>query len=141
MTHDDPSIFRPGGPPPKLEVVSTVAGVPQIHEKAEAMTILVTLPPGSPGAVPHRHPGPAYGYVLKGALRFELEGEPERVVRPGETFWEPGGDVIHYQDANALDDEESMFVVTMFCVPGQPMLIPVPEEELEARKDRRAPRP
>lgn len=43
-------------------------------------TILVTFPPGSPGAPPHRHPGPIYGYVLTGAITFELEGQPERVV-------------------------------------------------------------
>jgi hypothetical protein len=29
----------------------------------------------------------------------------------------------------------------MFCVPGQPMLIPVSAEELEERRKRRAPRP
>ena len=129
------------GPAPVLDLISTVPDAPQIHPHAEAMTIHVTLPPASPGAPPHRHSGPAYGYVLKGAIVFELEGEPERVVRAGETFWEPGGDVIHYQDGNHLADAESAFVVTMFCVPGQPMLVPVEAAELEQRKDRRAPRP
>jgi quercetin dioxygenase-like cupin family protein len=139
-THD---VTHPhaAGPPPKLEVVATVPGAPQIHKNAEAMTILVTLPPGSPGAPPHRHSGPAYGYVVKGEIVFELEGEPERVVKAGEAFWEPGGDVIHYQDGNHLSDTESAFVVTMFCVPGQPMLVPVSAEELEQRRDRRASRP
>jgi hypothetical protein len=51
----------------------------------------------------------------------------------------PGGDVIHYQDGNHFADEEPAFVVTMFCAPGQPMLVPVSPEELEARRDRRAP--
>jgi hypothetical protein len=129
------------GPPPKLDVIATVPDAPQIHPHAEAMTILVTLPPASPGAPPHRHSGPAYGYVVKGEIVFELEGEPARVVRAGEAFWEPGGDVIHYQDGNHLTDQESAFVVTMFCVPGQPMLVPVGAEELKQRKDRRAPRP
>lgn len=27
-------------------------------------------------------------------MLMELEGEPERVIRAGEAFWEPGGDVI-----------------------------------------------
>jgi hypothetical protein len=45
------------------------------------MTIHVTLPPNSPGAPPHRHSGPAYGYVIKGEIIFELEGEPQRVVK------------------------------------------------------------
>jgi hypothetical protein len=37
-------------------------------------------------------------------MRFELEGESERVIRAGEAFWEPGGDVIHYQDGNNRSD-------------------------------------
>lgn len=129
------------GGTPQLDVIATVPDAPPIPEDAEEMTLLVTLPPGSPGSPPHRHSGPAYGYVVKGEMVFELEGETARVVRAGETFWEPGGDVIHYQDGNNLSDAESAFVVTMFCVPGQPMLVPVSAEELEQRRDRRAPRP
>ncbi|MFD0473762.1 hypothetical protein ACFQ0B_40020 [Nonomuraea thailandensis] len=53
------------GPPPKIDVVATVPGAPPAPEGAEAMTLLVTLPPNSPGAPPHRHSGPAYGYVVK----------------------------------------------------------------------------
>ncbi|MFD7473837.1 cupin domain-containing protein [Streptomyces sp. NPDC059837] len=127
-------------PPPQIDVIGSVPNAPQIPEGAEAMTLLVTLPPGCEGAPPHRHSGPAYGYVLKGEMIFELEGEPQRVLKAGDTFSEPGGDIIHYQDGNNLADAESQFVVTMFCAPGQPMLIPVSAEELEERRDRRAPR-
>lgn len=108
---------------------------------ATAMTIQVEWEPGDPGSPPHRHPGPAFGYVVEGAVRFELEGEPERVVEAGGTFWEPGGDVIHYQDGNALPDARTRFVVTMLCVPGKPMLELVDEEELAQRAHLRAPRP
>lgn len=114
---------------------------PFIPEAAEAMTLLVEEPPGSPGLPPHRHSGPAFGYVLEGEIVFELEGEPERVIKAGETFWEPGGDVIHYQDANNLADAWTRFLVLMLCAPGQPMVIPVDAEELESRRDRRAPGP
>ena len=70
-----------------------------------AMTVVIDYPPGSAGAPPHRHPsGPAFGYVLEGEMLFELEGEPPRVIRAGEAFWEPGGDVIHYSDGNNRDD-------------------------------------
>ena len=135
----------PGNPDsalaPKIELIATVAGAPPMPDGAEAMTILVTLPPGSPGAPPHRHSGPCFGYVVKGEIIFELEGEPERVIKAGEAFWEPGFDVIHYQDGNNLADAESAFVATMFCAPGQPMLVPVSAGELEQRRDRRAPRP
>ncbi|WP_373294581.1 hypothetical protein [Streptomyces albiflavescens] len=71
-------------------------------------------------------------------MLFELEGEPERVIKAGEAFWEPGGDVIHYQDGNNRTESWSRFLVTMMCTPGQPMLTLVDDEELAQRKDRRA---
>lgn len=111
---------------------------PFIPEGAHAMTIRVEFPPGDPGTPPHRHPGPAFGYVLEGEMRFELEGEPMRVLRAGDTFWEPGGDVIHYQDGNNRTDSPVRYTVTMLCVPGQPMVALVEEEELGRRRHRRA---
>lgn len=75
---------------PVLKTLSQVES-PPIEAPVEAMTIHVTLPPGSPGAPPHRHPGPGFGYVIQGELRLEVEGQPERVVKAGEAFWEPGG--------------------------------------------------
>lgn len=121
--------------------VLQAAHPPSIPDGAEVMTILVQFPPEDPGTPPHRHPGPAFGYMLEGEMRFELEGEPERVIRAGETFWEPGGDVIHYQDGNNRADAWSRFVITMMCVPGEPMLVLVDDDELDRRRDLRAPRP
>ncbi len=126
------------GPEAKVEILAEAPGVAPVPDGLVARTIRVTLPPGSPGAPPHRHPGPVYGYVVKGATAFELEGEPERVIRAGEAFSEPGGDVIHYKGANALDDEESVLVVTMICEQGAPVLTVVGHEELEARRHLRA---
>src|SRR5687768_11605541 len=103
-----------------LAVVQSVRP-PFVPGGAEVMTVVIEYPPGSAGAPPHRHPGgPAFGYMLEGEMLFELEGEPPRVIHAGEAFWEPGGDVIHYSDANNRDDIASRFVVTMLCVPGQP---------------------
>jgi hypothetical protein len=98
------------------------------------MTVEITYPPGSMGAPPHRHrSGPASGSLLEGEMPFELEGQPPRLIHAGEAFWELGGDVIHYSDGNNCDDIASRFVVTVMCVPGQPMLTLVDEEELVAR--------
>jgi quercetin dioxygenase-like cupin family protein len=105
---------------------------------AAVMTATIVLPPGDPGTPPHRHSGPVFGYMLEGEMTFELEGERERVIRAGEAFWEPGGDVIHYQAANHLPDAWSRFVVVMIGIPGEPMLTIVPAEELARRRDRRA---
>jgi quercetin dioxygenase-like cupin family protein len=142
MTHDglDPTTRDAASSQPVIGVLSEVES-PPIPVPANAMTIHITLPAGSAGSPPHRHPGPAFGYVIQGEMIFEIEGQPERVIKAGESFWEPGGDVIHYQDGNNLSDAQTKLIVMMFGVPGQPMLIPVPSEELEERRTRRAPRP
>jgi len=114
--------------------------LPAPPDSSHVMTALIELPPGDPGTPPHRHSGPVFGYMTEGEMVFELEGEPERVIRAGEAFWEPGGDVIHYQAANHLTTQWSRFVVVMMCLPGQPMLTLVDADELAARRDRRAPR-
>lgn len=114
---------------------------PFIPDGADAMTAIIEWGPGDAGAPPHRHPGgPCFGYVLEGEMLFELEGEAPRVLKAGDAFWEPGGDVIHYSDANNRDDVALRFLVTMLCTPGEQMFVIVDEAELEARKDRRVAR-
>lgn len=123
-----------------MNAITTIQSVtpPFIPSNAEVMTSIIEWPAGSSGAPPHRHPGgPAFGYVLEGEMVFELEGEAPRVVKAGEAFWEPGGDVIHYSDANNRDDVPLRFLVNMICTPGQPMLVLVEEDELVRRSDRR----
>jgi len=102
------------------------------------MTVDIEYPAGDRGAPPHRHSGPAFGYVVAGEMLFELEGEPPRVIKAGEAFWEPGGDVIHYQDGNNRSDIPLKFTVTMLCAPHQEMFTLVPEAELTQRANRRA---
>lgn len=113
---------------------------PFVPEGFQVMTVVVEYPAGDPGAPPHRHSGPAFGYVVEGEMLFELEGEPPRAIKAGESFWEPGGDVIHYQDGNNRSDGPVKFTVTMLCAPDQEMFVLVPEDELAARADRRAQR-
>lgn len=114
---------------------------PIIPQGADAMTAIIEWGPGDAGAPPHRHPGgPCFGYVLEGEMLFELEGEAPRVIKAGEAFWEPGGDVIHYSDGNNRDDIPLRFLVTMLCRPGIDMFVLVDEAELERRKDRRIPK-
>jgi quercetin dioxygenase-like cupin family protein len=110
---------------------------PVIPAGAHVTTIVIEYPPGHPGSPPHRHSGPIFGYVLEGEMVFELEGEPPRVVRAGEAFWEPGGDVIAYQDGNNRDDIPVRFTCVNFSEPGKPRITLVDEEELALRKSRR----
>ena len=121
--------------PPGVELISTMPDAAgRIPAGAEARTIRVTLHPGDPGAPPHRHPGPIFGYVTEGEILFELEGQPPRVLKAGESLFEPGGDTIHYQGANNLPDAQSQLLVVMFAPPGTPILTLVSEEEQAERR-------
>ncbi len=117
----------------KINLLGT-AFPPALPPGSHVMTATIELPPGDPGTPPHRHSGPVFGYLLEGAMLFELEGEPARVIRAGEAFWEPGGDVIHYQAANHLPDAVTRFLVVMVCAPGQEMLVLVSPAELDRRR-------
>ncbi|MEV5915540.1 cupin domain-containing protein [Streptomyces chartreusis] len=128
--------------PPGVEVISTRSeAAAWIPTGAEARTIRVTLSPGDPGAPPHRHPGPVFGYVTEGEILFELEGQEPRVLKAGDALFEPGGDVIHYQGANNLPDAQSQLVVTMFAPPGTPILTVVSAQELAERRHLRVTQP
>jgi hypothetical protein len=114
-------------PPPQVELVGS-APTPPMPSPSEAMTIQVTLPRAAQAARPTGTPVQLSATWSKGEMIFE-------------TFWEPGGDVIHYQDGNNLADAPTRFVVVMFGVPGRPMLIPVSAAEVEEQRPRRARRP
>src|SRR5262245_41870738 len=57
---------------------------------SKATAVEVTLEPGQASA-PHRHPGPAFGYVLEGEYEWAIDDQPSKILKAGETFYEPGG--------------------------------------------------
>jgi hypothetical protein len=62
-------------PPPQVELVGSVPS-PPVPSPSEAMTIRVTLPPGSAGSPPHRHTGPAFGYDAQSRFVVTMFGVP-----------------------------------------------------------------
>jgi quercetin dioxygenase-like cupin family protein len=59
-------------------------------KKARATTVEVSLEPGQ-ASVPHRHPGPVFGYVIEGEYEWAIEDQPAKTLKAGETFYEPTG--------------------------------------------------
>jgi quercetin dioxygenase-like cupin family protein len=57
-------------------------------KETKATFLEVTLEAGQ-ADVPHRHPGPAFGYVLEGEFEWAIGDQPAKVLRAGETFYEP----------------------------------------------------
>ncbi|MGW3644976.1 cupin domain-containing protein [Streptomyces sp. NPDC000878] len=71
--------------PPGIDVITSMPDAAAlIPAGSEARSVRVTLAPRDPGAPPHRHPGPLFGYVTEGEVLFELEGQPSRVLKAGD---------------------------------------------------------
>ena len=76
-----------GGPQVKLlsqkDIMEKLDG-----KKAKATMVEVTLAPGEVEAA-HRHPGPAFGYILEGEYEWAIDGNKPRIFKAGDTFYEP----------------------------------------------------
>ena len=84
--------------------------------------IEVTYPPGVMSAA-HQHPGPTFGYVVSGKIRWAINGEPARTLEAGQSFFEPMGSV-HSTSANASDTEPAKIAVVILSKPGEPLSKP-----------------
>jgi quercetin dioxygenase-like cupin family protein len=88
----------------------------------EATFVEVVFEPGR-SSTPHRHPGFVLGYVLEGRFRFALQGQPERVLGPGDVFYEPP-DAIHLASGSA-GDETARVLAIIVAEKGAPITMPV----------------
>jgi quercetin dioxygenase-like cupin family protein len=89
----------------------------------------VELPPGQPAGL-HTHPGPVAGYVERGRIAFEQEGQPVRELRPGDVFFEPAGEVIRRFD-NLSGTEAATFVAFYLLSGDQPLIEQAPVQPIE----------
>lgn len=82
----------------------------------------VTYPPGVVSAA-HQHPGPTFGYVVRGRIRWAINGEPAKILEAGQSFFEPLGSV-HSTSANASDTEPAVISVVILGKAGEPLSKP-----------------
>ena len=113
---------------PLRETVTVVADkpIPNLPGK-RLVSHIVDYPPGAK-SVPHRH-GSAfvYAYVLSGAVRSQVDDEPVRVYRPGETWFERPG-AHHRVSENASATEPArLLAVLIVDAADQQLVIPDPQ--------------
>jgi quercetin dioxygenase-like cupin family protein len=92
-------------------------------KEATATAVEVTIEPGKAG-VPHRHPGSAIGYVVEGEYELGIDDQPTRVVKTGETFYEPNG-CLHRVSRNPGKVKTRLIAVVLH--PREAKEIAVPE--------------
>ena len=90
-----------------------VVQLPPPCDKQTANFAEVYFPPGQ-RSKPHKHAGFVLGYVLEGEFRFQITGQPERVLRTGEIFYEPPG-VTHILGESASPDRPARILAIVIA--------------------------
>jgi quercetin dioxygenase-like cupin family protein len=106
--HADPPPQNPG----QIPVVRTVFDKPTDVAGKSLETVTVSYPPGAKSAA-HHHAKSAFimAYVISGAIRSQLEGEPARIYHAGETWSEaPGAHHTISENASATEPAELLAV-------------------------------
>ena len=106
--HAEPTPQNSGQNP----VVRTVFNQPSNIPGKSVEAVAVSYPPGAKSA-PHHHAKSAFimAYVISGAIRSEVEGEPARVYHAGETWREaPGAHHTISENASATEPAELLAV-------------------------------
>jgi quercetin dioxygenase-like cupin family protein len=110
-------------PIPERNIVAQLDG-----KAAKATVVEVTLEAGQAGA-PHRHPGPVFGYVLEGQYELGIDDQPSRVLKAGETFYEPTGRLHRVSKNPAATGKARVLAVVLHPWDAKQVAIPEPKKE------------
>jgi quercetin dioxygenase-like cupin family protein len=83
----------------------------------------------------HTHAAPALGYVSKGSIVYQVEGQPVQLLKAGDAFYEPAGPRILHFD-NGSTTEEAVFTDFNFERAGEPFIV-FPSPPVDLKLDRR----
>jgi quercetin dioxygenase-like cupin family protein len=111
-----------GAPSQQATRTAGVIPLPSPYDKQSATLVEIYCAPGQQTKA-HRHPGFVLGYVMEGELRFQIAGQPERVLRTGETFYEPPG-ATHLLAVTASPDRPARFLAIVIADSGKAIVEP-----------------
>jgi quercetin dioxygenase-like cupin family protein len=98
--------------------------LPQVKPTERVEIREITIPPGRATGL-HVHNGPVVGSITAGSAVYQIEGEEESVLRPGDVFYEPEGVRIARFDA---EGDGVTFLAHFLLAPGQDAEMVFPDE-------------
>ena len=97
-------------------------------EEATATAVEVTLGPGRASAS-HRHPGPAFGYVLEGEYEWAIDDQPVKKLKAGDTFYEPTGCLHRVSKNPSKEGKTRLLAVVLHPADVEDIVIPEKEKK------------
>ena len=103
--------------------------LPDVPGKHVVMLTVHYAPGASSDA--HIHPGSVFAYVLEGAVVSQLEGQPARTYRQGESWYETPR-IRHLVSRNASTTQPATLLVFAIAGVGEPIKLPLPDAKTTA---------
>jgi quercetin dioxygenase-like cupin family protein len=79
---------EPTAEQPVTREIMLDARLENVKSTARVEVRRIRMLPGHPGGL-HVHNTPVVGNILEGSVIYQIEGEPEQVLRAGDVFFEP----------------------------------------------------
>jgi quercetin dioxygenase-like cupin family protein len=114
-----PSAAQPAAAGVQQIVTQPLADLPG----REVRVLVVERGPGT-ASPPHRHPGHhTFGYVMEGTYEFAIDRREPRVLKAGDTFYEPPS-AVHSTSRNPSTDQRVKLLVFMVADQKNPTTVP-----------------
>jgi len=114
-----PSAAQPAAAGVQQIVTQPLADLPG----REVRVLVVERGPGT-ASPPHRHPGHhTFGYVMEGTYEFAIDRREPRLLKAGDTFYEPPS-AVHSTSRNPTTDQRVKLLVFMVADQKNPTTVP-----------------
>ena len=109
-------------PTPPVGIKRTILQRGDIGNNMEAVLGVAEIPAGAASGR-HTHFGTETGMLLEGTMSLEVDGEPTRLVKAGDS-WLIGTGKVH--NANVVGDTRAKVISTYVVEKGKPLATPAP---------------
>jgi quercetin dioxygenase-like cupin family protein len=106
---------EPSAEQPITRTIVSDVRLPAVKATDRVQAREIKILPSQPAGL-HVHNGPVFGSIVEGSVVYQIEGQPESVLRPGDVFYEPEGARIARFDAQR---DGVTFVAYFLLSPGQ----------------------
>ena len=114
----------PGSAPASAPVRTILERHEQTAVAGKEIVLGTALLPAGSAIGFHTHPGDEVGYVLKGPLVLKKKGQPDRILKTGDTFFNARGEI--HSLTTQPGSEGGTAVSTWIVDKDQPLSTPAP---------------
>ena len=106
---------EPSADQPITRTIVSDVRLPKVKETDRVQAREIKILPSQPAGL-HVHNGPVFGSIMEGSVIYQIDGQPESVLRRGDVFYEPEGAQIARFDAQ---EDGATFLAFFLLSPGQ----------------------